>query len=679
MAALNTLRTKGSLLLTLSIGISLLAFLLMDGASALDSNSTSVGTINGKEVDTKEYATEVELLTTIRQFVTGQSSLTPEQSEMLQGQAWNKFINEIALFPTYDKLGLGVSDNELANLVQGEEISPVIRQYFSDPSTGSFDRLAVTRFFSNISSDPSGRSRMFGRFLENQVAEYTTSQKFNTLVKEGMFVTDFQMTEEFNNGKDDYSIEYVTKSIMDITDDQVTVTDEALRAYYEKHKARFIYSDASEVEYVTFDIVPSASDYEAAQQRSLTVTKELKETKDAEQYVSYTSEEPFNPQFFTAEQLPTEISEQVVTASVGDVFEPVFAGDIYSITRLNSTKTMPDTLGLRSIVIPTTMNVDSIFNIAKASSAGFESVVSSLPSLSTQASAEQMIGGGAIAPLYEKELLNAKVGNTFMFDVNGAKQIVRVTKVGKRVRGYQLATVVFAVTPSNETESNIYQQANNFVNIANEKGFTAAVMENQYITRNATVNTADRQFARMDGSLELVRWSFVSDEGAISHVVDLDNVNVVAFLKKKMEKGAAPFEDVKEQVRTAYIQKAKMDLAVKELSNAQSMESLCDKLGAEVQSAANLSFSDFAVPGIGVAPEVIGALTALSEGQVSQGIPASMSAVAVKLLSKGTKEGFDEQKARLLVETDNESYIDARIGAALEKLIEIRDFRVIYY
>ncbi|MEG0499534.1 MAG: SurA N-terminal domain-containing protein, partial [Rikenellaceae bacterium] len=119
MAALNTLRTKGSILLTAVIGISLLAFLLGDGTSLFNNTNTSVGTINGKEVSLKEYATEVELMTTIRQFMTGASSLTTEETEGVQNQVWSKFVSDAVLLPSYKGLGLEVSDVELLDMVNG--------------------------------------------------------------------------------------------------------------------------------------------------------------------------------------------------------------------------------------------------------------------------------------------------------------------------------------------------------------------------------------------------------------------------------------------------------------------------------------------------------------------------------------------------------------------------------
>ena len=55
MASLNTLRTKGGVIVSIVIGIALLAFLLGDFMPRSCSD-ISVGTINGKKIDYMEYS-----------------------------------------------------------------------------------------------------------------------------------------------------------------------------------------------------------------------------------------------------------------------------------------------------------------------------------------------------------------------------------------------------------------------------------------------------------------------------------------------------------------------------------------------------------------------------------------------------------------------------------------------
>lgn len=681
MAALNTLRTKGSILLTAVIGISLLAFLLGDGTSLFNNNTITVGKIDGKKVSLKEYATEVDLMTSIRQYMSGASSLSTQESEMIQGQVWNKFVTDAVLIPSYKDLGLEVTNTELLDMVNGVYISPVVMQIFSDPETGGFDKERVTQYVANLSADQTGTARKFWSFVEEQAADNRMNEKFNNLVKQGMYVTSLQIEQTLADNSSDYSIEFVTKALSTIADDAVTVTDKDLKAYYDKHIARFKYNDASEVEYITFDIVPSEQDFIDAEVNANKLATELAESTEMEQYVNYTSEQKFDPRYYKQSELPQYLQEQVVVAEVGTSFNPNFENNVYSIARLVDTKVMADSITLRSIFVDPTKNIDSVLNVIKASADGFSSVVSTLSLTGAQNTESISISTGDLAPTFIEKLQNAKKGDVATFDVQGAKQILYVVSVGQSVKKYQVAQVISTVVPSEKTEQIIFERANAFRNeVSGGKSFEEAIAGHQYIKRTTTVDPASRAFAGFDNSRELVRWAQMSDNkvGTLSHVVTAGNVNVVAYIKKKMTKGTAPFEDVKADIRPLYIAKVKMEMAIKELSGASSLESLASTLGSEVGTAMDVKFSMSNIPGIGIAPEVVGALTTMKEGVIAA-IPAGTSAVAVKIISKIPNEGMDAEKAKVMLETMASAYLDMRIGGVIGQMIDIKDNRVIYY
>lgn len=681
MAALNTLRTKGSILLTAVIGISLLAFLLGDGTSLFNSNNTTVGTINGEDVSLKEYATEVDLMTNIRQYMTGASSLNTQETEMIQNQVWNKFVTDEVLFPSFKNLGLEVSDAELLDMVNGVNISPVVMQIFTDPQSGAFDKERLTDFVSNLSADPTGRARSFWSFVESQAADNRINEKFNTLVKEGMYVTSLQVEGSLADNSNIYSIDFVTKALSTIADDAVKVTDGDLKSYYDKHIARFKSIDATQVEYVTFDIVPSQEDMTDAEANANKIAGELAESTELEQYVNYTSEQKFDPRYFKQSDLPQYLQEQVATAEKGASFAPYLENNVYSISRLAESRVMPDSITFQGVVVDGTKNIDSIINVIKSSNDGFDSVVATLSLSGSQGTQPMSINTTMLTDVLGEKLLAAKKGDVVAIDNQGAKNLFKIISVGAPVKKYQIAQVVITVVPSERTEQIIYERANAFRNeISAGKSFEESVAANQYIKRTATVEPSNREFAQMANSRELVRWALLDSnkEGALSSVVKMDDVNVVAFIKNKTVKGVASFEDMKAEIRPLYIEKAKMDMAVKELSGTTSLETLATTLNTQVGTASDIAFSTSMIPGLGLAPEVVGALVSMKEGAIAA-IPAGQFAAAVKITSKMPNEGMSAEKIRVMLETLNTSYLDSRIGGSVFKMIDIKDNRVIYY
>ena len=65
-------------------------------------------------------------------------SPSPQEMVGIRDQAWEKLINDISYNDQYNKLGLTVTNNESVDMVQGDNIHPMILQAFTDPNTGSF-------------------------------------------------------------------------------------------------------------------------------------------------------------------------------------------------------------------------------------------------------------------------------------------------------------------------------------------------------------------------------------------------------------------------------------------------------------------------------------------------------------------------------------------------------------
>ena len=680
MAALNTLRTKGSILLTAVIGISLLAFLLGDGTSLFNNNTVSVGTVDGQSINLNNYSTEVELLTNIRQYMSNTTSLSAEESEAVQGQVWNKMVSDIILIPSYSDLGLNVSDDELLDMVNGTYLSPIVMQIFTDPETGRFNKERLTQYVQNLDMDPSGRSRQFWSYIEEQVEDTRMNQKYNSLVSKGMYVTNLQVEQAVAANENEYNIEYVTKSLGTIADDAVKVTDADLLEYYKKHSKRFMYQDASEVEYITFDVVPSANDYKDAEKDVLNLTNEFRADDNVEQYVNFNSENKFDARYLKAENLPAYLRNSLSSATIGSTFDPYFENNVYTICKISDIKNIPDSIELRSVYVDPSKNIDSVLNVIKKSKGGFDAVVATLALSNVEESSAIKVSTSDLAPTFTDKLFKAKKGDVVTFDAQGVKQIIKVISLDAPVKKYQVGQVVITVVPSSRTEQAIYANATSFINeITEGKTFAEAVESNQYIKRSTTVLPSQREFAGMESSNELVRWSFTAKEGALSHIVSAENINVVAYLKKSLVKGDAPFEEIKEEIRPMCIAKMKMDMAIKELSGVTSLESIASKVGTSVGTASDVKFSMMTIPGIGIAPEVIGAISSLKEGVISSGIPAGNSAAVVKVVSKSSDTGIDAPKMRVLLETNATSYLDMRISAIIAEMSNIKDNRVIYY
>lgn len=73
----------------------------------------------------------------------------------IRQSVFDTMVQDIVLGEATEKVGMEVSADELFDMVQGENISPLIQQMptFQNPQTGTFDRNALLNFLKAIDSD----------------------------------------------------------------------------------------------------------------------------------------------------------------------------------------------------------------------------------------------------------------------------------------------------------------------------------------------------------------------------------------------------------------------------------------------------------------------------------------------------------------------------------------------
>ena len=142
MAIISTLRDKMGKFLVVVVGFSIAAFVLGDilgpNSSIGNPNQNIVGEINGEEIDLVRFNSIFEQLSYNFSLNNGRSPNTQEIVG-IRDQASEKLINDISYVDQYNELGIVVTDKESVDMVQGDNIHPMILEAFTDPSTGVFN------------------------------------------------------------------------------------------------------------------------------------------------------------------------------------------------------------------------------------------------------------------------------------------------------------------------------------------------------------------------------------------------------------------------------------------------------------------------------------------------------------------------------------------------------------
>ena len=67
-------------------------------------------------------------------------TLSDEAQNQIREQVWNDEVTSITFGKLYDMAGIEVTSEELLDMVIGQNIAPVLRQLFTNPQTGVYDK-----------------------------------------------------------------------------------------------------------------------------------------------------------------------------------------------------------------------------------------------------------------------------------------------------------------------------------------------------------------------------------------------------------------------------------------------------------------------------------------------------------------------------------------------------------
>ncbi|HLG02538.1 MAG TPA: SurA N-terminal domain-containing protein, partial [Bacteroidia bacterium] len=266
MTILSRIRNRVGLLVGI-IFLALLSFVLTDLFSAQNifggQQSSDLGEINGNTITLKEFQRRVDKIE-----IDQKRTLSEEEQQQLSESFWMEKIDEHVYEPEWKKVGISLTDNELAEQMYGDRPSPHMNAYFQDPQTGQ-----IAQQFAGPDGSLSGEKiRDFVKKMEPKVEEQWAQiedalrktlikEKYNTLLRKGFYVTSAQAKREYADENTKYNFKYIVKKFTEIPDSTVKVTDEEMKEYYVSHQWKFKQANATRsMEYVAFDIYPSAQD-----------------------------------------------------------------------------------------------------------------------------------------------------------------------------------------------------------------------------------------------------------------------------------------------------------------------------------------------------------------------------------------------------------------------------------
>lgn len=666
MATLEKLRSKAGCLIA-AVGLGMVAFILGDlitGGSALwRDRKMNAFSVNGQKVRIEEYQRQVNSIT--EQLRAQGQSLSSDQTVELNNQIFGTIVTNMVLHEEAEKIGLTITPAETFDLLQGENPSPIIRQQFTDPETGDFNRAQLLTFLKQLKAKenyaPEQQAQideMRSRWAETetQVRDLRLQEKYLGLLSRTVVTNKLEAARESEYNQTVQDLAYAGRSVIALPDSAVTVSDAELKAYYDAHKDLFRTDAGAAVDLIYAPINPSEADFTAAEEDIRTAREELLAGKDPAIVLSDYSDVPFSDTYFTAGEIdtpstPAEIATFVTTAEPGAVSEVVQQDRQYVVAKLIDRKSAPESLLVSHIVLapagtpgaPQT-DKDSLLTALKADPSAFAAAAETY-SLDRNSSRQ----GGRIGWLTEpgaaqylgedfaRAVYSAEAGVPFAFTSKYGEHIVLVSEAKPTVEKYKVALASKEVTPSTETQTEIYNGLSTFLTNNRDKDLTAEAINAGYqVLQDRPVSSSQPSIdASIRNSRDIVTWTMQNKEGSISAIKEADSKYVITRVNKKYAEGYLPLERVKAELAAQLAGEKKADLLYDQLLQADhsSLESYAGAIGAAVDSLHFVKYSSTRLEGLGMEP-AINAAAAVAPLHTATPVKGLHGAYLVTVLSR---------------------------------------------
>lgn len=700
MAALQSIRSRGKLI-AICVGGALLAFVLGDfinsGATIFGASQTKIGDINGTSIDYNEFMGRVEQRETFMKLATGRSTLDAQTTEEIRDYCWEQAVRENTVGKFLDKQGVQATDDELVFMIKTGNVTPFMRQAFANPETGMFEPARVTAYAAQ--TDP--ESRFIWNNLETELRESREYVKYISMVSSGLYVTNAEVETEFKNRTHISDFKYVALPISEVKDEEISVTDAALKDYYSKNQNAFFRSQESrDVAYVSFDVIPSKEDSAVIRESVEKLKAGLQEVEAAEvqDFINSRSNIPYRDYHYNQGEIQNAGLDEVIFngGTPGMVYGPYVEGEYYKIARLIDFKTLADSVKASHILLAFRNPADSLSVKAKADSlmnvlkSGIDFGALAVANSEDPGSARDSGNLGWIVestpfiPEFKNACFDTEKGKTTIVKSTYGYHIIKVTDKTQPKRKASVGFVSVEIRPSKQTRSAAYVKASEFAGKNRTlQEFEKAIEDEKLIRRiapNLTSNT--RQIPGIENSRELVRWAFDNDKSKeVSQIMEFGDRYIVAALTGVHKKGISSLDAVKSSVAAQVANSLKGDKLVEKLQG-QTVDGAAASLGKPVQEAHAVNFEMVQIPGIGFEPAVIAAASALQSNQTSAPIKGNN---AVYLL-QNTSYTPSQEIQPLNITTDkkqmeNELRYRAsyQISNAINQLVNIDDRRVKFF
>ena len=694
MAVLEKIRVKFGLAISIIIALALLSFIIdpntVSNAWQSLSSKNNVGVINGKGISYFDFLEDVERYKTINEIVTGSSVQNEQQQKQVQDAAWQELVDRYMFVKNAKAAGLNVCDEELLALTTGENASPVIAQngIFADEN-GNFSPDAVVEFVKNIPTDASGRMRIYWNFLQKTIYTQQFYAKYGALFNYSATRNALEKAQVIAQNNTTADFDYVTVYYPFQKDTTVTVSKREIKAWYKAHAKDYEQKASRNVEYVVFEVVPSAEDIASTSDKMNAAYEELAGADNIKTFMLKNSERQYKDYWYKAGELESVNSEieAFVSKNKAGVSPIITDGNTFYAARIMATAQKSDSVYVKHILLRSADAdhlADSLLTVlAKNRKQSFSALAAEFSDDKNSADGGELGNIGWLTqsrniPGFESTM-DAAIGKPYKVKTQFGTHIVLVSKKTKPVLKKQVAILEKTAVAGKETFNKFYSQANTFATLAahSAEGYKKAVDSLGVYSHKQNVTEATASYGSVDQAKEVTRWIFGAKKGKASDIITVNNSYFFIVAVNDVHKeGVAPLKEVSSSIeQSIYSEKlaaAKTAEIAEKIKGLETIEAVAEALGVQVQSETGFTFSS--MPGRSNEPALSGAALVAPEGQLFGPVAGRMASYVVKVSKREVGEFYSEDDAKALANQISQ-YKAQMIVPIMERACGVKDNR----
>ncbi len=700
---------KHSWIAVLIVGIAIVAFII--GDLQKNRKQDAFAKLDGEEITYEYFNARVLQREEDYQMRSNSNNYAFKEA------VWQEIVQERILGKEMNALGIEVTDAEVSDMYVGRFIHPNLMQQFTNPQTGQYDRQGIGNYVRQIDEMPDTMmAKVQWLKYQEQLRSDRQRTKYIAMIQNGMYMPAKIAAKIAEMGSKQSDVRVAGMLYSQAGDMQVELTDADYQKYFDQHKKELNRSvfgldnrEQREVAYAVFTAQPSQKDMMEIEQEVGEWWNEMQGLEEPALIDFVNMHGGYDSMFVSSDIFAAPLDTVLKGSHAGSEIAPMIVPAVvkedmrhhtygmYVMGKVLKTEMRPDSVRASVIFIPnnnynanvgrTPEDADHLRDSAMASiKAGmpFEQAVRQFSIDTTNGGDLEWRPDGTL--IFGDEIVHHNVGDVFEKEIPGkaGHYIVKVTgKTGASMK-YRVALAQKVITPSNDTEKDIRDRANQFAS--------------QYSTCQAMIDGAQSENIQMRSALlismsdsltgypntrDAVRWAFNEKtiQGAVSgEVYNSDYSYIVVGLREVYEPNKLTLDQarplIENRLRIEKIGEKLVAKAKEAMNGKNDINDIATALNVTVDTVSGVTFGGY-LGRNGMEPKATSAIAAKKDTGIIGPIQGASGVYVISVDNNSAVENVNADNIRMRYENVGVNGLNYLIPV-LQNRVKIVDNRLMY-